>query len=146
MNKPIPIQIVSDVVCPWCYIGKRRLEKALAERPGLEVEITWLPFQLSPDMPREGRDRREHYESIFGEERARQISARMKETGAAEGIDFDTPPGARSPKSSSRRITLGARTSAITASSPASGARSASTRPRRSRGSSSAPTRTSCAR
>lgn len=106
MSTPIPIQIVSDIVCPWCYVGKRRLERALAARPALPVEITWLPFQLTPDMPREGRDRREHYASIFGEERAGQITARMKDTGAAEGIAFDTPPGARSPNTLSAHVLL----------------------------------------
>jgi len=106
MEQPIPIQIVSDVVCPWCYVGKRRLEKALAQRPGLAVQITWFPFQLSPDMPREGKDRREHYASIFGAERARDIMARMKDTGAAEGIAFDTPPGARSPNTLSAHVLM----------------------------------------
>jgi predicted DsbA family dithiol-disulfide isomerase len=106
MTEPISIQIVSDVVCPWCYVGKRRLEKALAQRPGLAVEVTWLPFQLSPDMPREGTDRREHYATIFGAERAEQIMGSMKNTGAAEGIAFDTPPGARSPNTLSAHVLL----------------------------------------
>lgn len=106
MDAPIVIQVVSDVVCPWCYVGKKRLEKALAQRPGLAVEVTWFPFQLSPDMPRAGRDRREHYASIFGEARATQIMARLKETGAAEGIAFDTPPGARSPNTLSAHVLL----------------------------------------
>jgi predicted DsbA family dithiol-disulfide isomerase len=106
MSTPIAIQVVSDVVCPWCFIGKRRLEKALAARPDVSVEITWFPYQLSPDMPREGKDRREHYATIFGEERARQIMDRMKETGAAEGIRFDAPPGARSPNTLSAHVLL----------------------------------------
>ncbi|MCC7258378.1 MAG: DsbA family oxidoreductase [Gammaproteobacteria bacterium] len=106
MNPAIVIQVVSDVVCPWCYIGKRRLEKALAQRPGLAVEVTWFPFQLSPDMPREGRDRREHYASIFGAARVEEIATRMRETGAAEGIAFDTPPGARSPNTLSAHVLL----------------------------------------
>ena len=106
MAKTISIQVVSDVVCPWCYVGKRRLEKALAERPELAVEVTWFPFQLSPDMPREGKDRREHYAGIFGEERSRQIMESMKETGVAEGIAFDTPPGARSPNTLSAHVLM----------------------------------------
>ncbi len=106
MTAPISIQVVSDVVCPWCYVGKRRLETALAERPGLAVEVSWFPFQLSPDMPREGKDRREHYASIFGAERAQAIMQGMKETGAAEGIPFDTPPGARSPNTLSAHVLL----------------------------------------
>jgi predicted DsbA family dithiol-disulfide isomerase len=106
MSKPVVIQIISDVVCPWCFVGKRRLEKALAARPGVDVEITWFPFQLSPDMPREGKDRREHYASIFGEERARQIMERMKAAGAEDGIAFDAPPGARSPNTLSAHVLL----------------------------------------
>jgi predicted DsbA family dithiol-disulfide isomerase len=106
MREPISIQIVSDLVCPWCYVGKRRLEQALAQRPAVPVEITWFPFQLSPDMPREGRDRREHYAGIFGEARSREIMDRMRATGAAEGIPFDTPPGARSPNTLSAHVLL----------------------------------------
>ncbi|MCK6371181.1 MAG: DsbA family oxidoreductase [Gammaproteobacteria bacterium] len=106
MTTPVSIQIVSDVVCPWCFIGKRRLEQALAQRADLPVEVTWFPYQLSPDLPREGVDRREHYASIFGEERARQIMARMKDTGAADGIAFETPPGARAPNTLSAHVLL----------------------------------------
>jgi len=106
MSSTLNIQIVSDPVCPWCYLGKRRLERALAERPDLATEITWLPFQLSPDLPREGRDRREHYASIFGEARAQEISARMRETAQAEGLDFELRPGARSPNTLSAHVLL----------------------------------------
>ena len=55
MSKPLTVEIVSDVICPWCYIGKRRLEKALALLEGeVAAQIRWLPFQLNPDMPRQG--------------------------------------------------------------------------------------------
>lgn len=106
MMKTLEIQIVSDLVCPWCYVGKRRLEKALASRPGVEARISWLPFQLSPDMPREGKDRRAHYESIFGAERARTIMDGMRETAAAEGLHFETAPDARSPNTLSAHVLL----------------------------------------
>lgn len=106
MPKPVSIQIVSDVVCPWCYIGKRRLEKALAARPNVQAEITWLPFQLSPDMPREGMDRQARYAAIFGEERARVIVERMRDTAAADGLAFQTKPGARSPNTLSAHVLL----------------------------------------
>ncbi|MBW7929841.1 MAG: DsbA family oxidoreductase [Gammaproteobacteria bacterium] len=106
MSQAISIQIVSDIVCPWCYIGKRRLEKALAQRPGLATEISWFPYQLSPDMPREGKDRVEHHASIFGAERAGQIREKMHELGIAEGIPFDTPPGARSPNTLSAHVLM----------------------------------------
>lgn len=88
---------MSDPVCPWCYVGKRRLEKALAERPELDVQISWQPFQLNPDMPRAGRNRQEYYREKFGEARAEQIMASIQETGAAEGIAFGTEPGAKAP-------------------------------------------------
>lgn len=91
------IQIVSDHVCPWCYIGKRRLDRALEQRPEITPEISWLPFQLSPDTPREGRDRMTHYEGIFGTERARTIMAQMADTARDEGLEFTLKDGARSP-------------------------------------------------
>lgn len=106
MAEPLKIQIVSDLVCPWCYVGKRRLEQALGLRPGIRAEIEWLPFQLSPDMPREGRDRREHYAGIFGADRARTIMEGMARTGAAEGLVFVTKPGARSPNTLAAHVLL----------------------------------------
>jgi predicted DsbA family dithiol-disulfide isomerase len=60
------IDIVSDVICPWCFIGKRRLDQALASRPGLQPEVTWRPFQLNPEMPPEGMDRRAYLAAKFG--------------------------------------------------------------------------------
>lgn len=106
MARPLKIQVVSDLVCPWCYVGKRRLEQALRLRPDIQGEIEWLPFQLSPDMPREGRDRQAHYASIFGAERARTIMENMAQTAAAEGLVFATPPGARSPNTLSAHVLL----------------------------------------
>jgi len=68
------IDIYSDAICPWCFIGKRRLERAVAARPGLELEITWRPFQLNPEMPAEGIDRQEYLAAKFGgAERAEKI-------------------------------------------------------------------------
>lgn len=84
------IEVASDVVCPWCYIGKRRLEKALALL-GREVEATvaWLPFQLNPGMPPEGVPRAEYRRAKFGSlERARALDARVAKEGAGEGIQF----------------------------------------------------------
>lgn len=91
------IEIVSDPVCPWCYIGKRRLESALAGHPDVEAIVHWTPFQLTPDMPPEGRDREEHYASIFGAERAAMIRESMADTAREEGLDFQWRDGARSP-------------------------------------------------
>jgi predicted DsbA family dithiol-disulfide isomerase len=84
------IEIASDVVCPWCYIGKRRLEKALAQLDGkIEVRIEWLPFQLNPGMPAGGMARAEYRRAKFGSlERGRTLDARVAQEGAGEGITF----------------------------------------------------------
>lgn len=85
----IQIDIISDTVCPWCWIGRRRLQKALAARPDLEVALTWRPFQLNPGLPREGMDRAEYLRRKIGDpERARAIFARIAVMGAEEGLDF----------------------------------------------------------
>ncbi len=92
------IEIISDTVCPWCYIGKRRLERALAQRDELEVEITWRPFQLNPDMPAGGLDREAYLNAKFGgAQRAEQIYAAIREAGGGEGIDFAFDKIARPP-------------------------------------------------
>lgn len=84
------IEIVSDVICPWCFIGKRRLEQAMAQRPDIEFEIGWRPFQLNPDMPKEGADRKSYLEAKFGgPARAKEIYARVAAEGAKEGIAFN---------------------------------------------------------
>jgi predicted DsbA family dithiol-disulfide isomerase len=106
MSSSLTIDIVSDHVCPWCYVGKRRLEKALARRPDIDAKINWLPFQLSPDMPREGRDRMEYFKSIFGEERAQTILDSLSDTGQEEGIAFALKPGARSPNTLSAHVLM----------------------------------------
>ncbi|TNE33384.1 MAG: DsbA family oxidoreductase [Alphaproteobacteria bacterium] len=92
------IDIVSDTVCPWCFIGKRKLEKALAERPDLDVEISWHPFQLHPDMPREGADRREFTAMKFGsKDRAKAIYDNIRAAGETVDIPFQFEKIERSP-------------------------------------------------
>jgi predicted DsbA family dithiol-disulfide isomerase len=88
--KTLEIEVASDVVCPWCYIGKRRLEKALALVGGeVKPEIRWLPFQLNPEMPEQGIPRAEYRKAKFGSlERSRQLDARVIAEGKGEGIDF----------------------------------------------------------
>jgi predicted DsbA family dithiol-disulfide isomerase len=88
--KPLAIDVVSDVICPWCYIGKRRLEKALALVNGeLQPEIRWLPFQLNPDMPAAGLPRAEYRRRKFGSlERGRALDARVAAEGEGVGIAF----------------------------------------------------------
>ena len=83
------IEVASDVVCPWCYIGKKRLEKALALLGEMQPEVRWLPFQLNPSMPKEGMPRAEYRKAKFGSlERSRALDARVIAEGKSEGIDF----------------------------------------------------------
>lgn len=90
MPKPLLIEIASDVICPWCYIGKRRLEKALESLKGeVEARIEWLPFQLNPDMPEQGVARADYRRAKFGSlEKGRALDARVAQEGAGEGIEF----------------------------------------------------------
>jgi predicted DsbA family dithiol-disulfide isomerase len=85
----LPIEIVNDLVCPWCYLGVRRLFRSLARRPDLLVDLTWRPFLLNPDMPRAGMSRADYVVRKFGgEERARRLYASIAEIGRAEGVMF----------------------------------------------------------
>ena len=88
--KTLAIDGASDVICPWCYIGKKRLEKALAlVKDEVKPEIRWLPFQLNPDMPREGIPRAEYRMRKFGSaERSKQLDERVIAEGRGEGIAF----------------------------------------------------------
>lgn len=90
MTKQITIDIVSDTVCPWCYVGKRRLEAALARLPeDLDVLVAWRPFQLNPDLPREGADRRQHLERKFGgKDGAKRVYDAINQAGESVGIPF----------------------------------------------------------
>ena len=86
----IKLDILSDPVCPWCYIGKANLDRALEANPNHAFEIEWHPFQLNPDMPAEGRDRREYLETKFGgKARAVEIYARVEEAARDAGLQID---------------------------------------------------------
>ena len=90
--------MISDVICPWCYIGKRRLEKAIAALQAKhEFRVRWLPFQLNPAMPKEGISRKEYRITKFGIwERSQELDAKLVEVGKSEGIHFawgDFRPG-----------------------------------------------------
>ncbi len=83
------IDIFSDTICPWCFIGKRRLERALAERPQPDLTIHWRAFQLNPDMPAGGMDRSQYLELKFGgASNAEAIYDQVRAAGESEGIDF----------------------------------------------------------
>ncbi|WP_394747833.1 DsbA family oxidoreductase [Spongiimicrobium salis] len=86
----IKVDIVSDVACPWCYIGKRRMEKALKDWKGAPVEVTWHPFQLDPTIPTEGLDRNTYLTNKFGDlERTYEMTDRITAVGQEEGIRFN---------------------------------------------------------
>lgn len=91
VKKKIKVDVVSDVVCPWCYVGKRRLERAMAELAGsVDFEITYLPFELNPEMPAAGRNLKEHLTAKFGgAEKYKAITENMKKVALSEGLHFD---------------------------------------------------------
>jgi predicted DsbA family dithiol-disulfide isomerase len=99
VGKPLTIEVVSDVVCPWCYIGKRRLEKALVLLGDeAQVSVRYLPFQLNPEMPQSGMPRAEYRKAKFGSlERGQQLDARVAAEGRGEGIEFAFARMARTP-------------------------------------------------
>ncbi len=90
MQEKLPIAIVSDLACPWCFIGKARLEKAL-ESHGLteRVAITWLPYELNPDMPADGMDRTAYLDAKFGAGKRKEIEIRLSEAALESGVTFN---------------------------------------------------------
>lgn len=86
----VEIDVISDVMCPWCYIGKRRLEKALAMVPDVPVDVRWRPFQLDHTIPESGMDRKEYLRRKFGsDEQAAQIYGPVRAAGEDEEISFE---------------------------------------------------------
>jgi predicted DsbA family dithiol-disulfide isomerase len=95
---PVTIDVVSDVVCPWCFIGKRRLEKALALKPDIPVEVRYHPYFLNPWVPREGIGRDEYLTKKFGSpERYKQIAGRVSAAAAEEGLTYAVDKMKRQP-------------------------------------------------
>ena len=89
-SRSISVDVVSDVVCPWCYIGQKRLDKAIAALGDIDVGIRWRPYQLDPSIPAGGLDRQAYMLAKFGsQERLREIHARIEALGHDEGITFD---------------------------------------------------------
>ncbi|MGE0418042.1 MAG: DsbA family oxidoreductase [Acetobacteraceae bacterium] len=94
------IEVVHDLVCPWCYLGVRRLLRTLRRRPDILFDLTWRPFLLNPDMPRLGMARPDYVVRKFGgEERARRLYNAIAETGRSEGILFRFDRIRRAPSS-----------------------------------------------
>ena len=97
-NQPVRIDVVSDVVCPWCFIGKHRLEKALALKPDIAVEVHWRPFFLNDWIPREGISREQYLTTKFGSpERYKGIAQRVTAAAAAEGLVYAAEKVKRQP-------------------------------------------------
>ena len=98
MTDGIKLDIISDPICPWCYIGKTHLDKALADHPDHPFRIEWHPFQLNPDMPAEGMDRRAYLEGKFGgKEGAVRAYAPVVEHAEAAGLKIDFEGMKRTP-------------------------------------------------
>jgi predicted DsbA family dithiol-disulfide isomerase len=92
------LDVISDAICPWCFIGKRQMERALGQVGDLRFAVAWRPFQLNPDMPAEGVDRAAYRAAKFGSaERSAELDARVAEAGAAVGIAFRFDRMARTP-------------------------------------------------
>ena len=97
-NQPVRIDVVSDVVCPWCFIGKHRLEKALALRPDVPVEVHYRPYFLNDWIPREGISREEYLTTKFGSvDRYKGIAQRVAAAAAAEGLVYASDKMKRQP-------------------------------------------------
>lgn len=97
MARKLIIDVVSDVICPWCFLGKRRLDKALASLPDVEADIGWRPFMLDPTIPLEGLDRRTYLENKFGEERLATLHDPLVAAGREDGVPYQFDKITRTP-------------------------------------------------
>lgn len=96
----LDIKVIFDTTCPWCFIGKRRLERALSLRPDVRAKFTWWPFLLNKDMPTEGLDRIDYLTRKFGSKaRARRVYGLIAKAGQSVGIDFNFDRISRTPNS-----------------------------------------------
>ena len=111
--QPVTVDVVSDVVCPWCFIGKRRLEKALALKPEIPVEVRFHPYFLNPWVPREGMTRNEYLTTKFGSpEKYKGIAGRVQAAAAQEGLTYAVDKMTRQPNTlDAHRLILWAQSS-----------------------------------
>lgn len=92
-EEPITVAVVSDVACPWCFIGKRHLEAALAQWKGAPIKVTWHPFELNPNIPEEGYNLKTYLADKFGDaEQTKAMTTRLTTVGKEVGIDFNFGP------------------------------------------------------
>ena len=85
----INIKVISDTICPWCYIGKKQLEKAINKIDNIEFDISYKPFQLDPTMPTGGVDRKRYIDRKFGKDTAKEVGNKIREAGKPVGIEFN---------------------------------------------------------
>ena len=95
--KTIAIDVISDVICPWCFLGKRRLDKAIGLLDGIKVEVNWRPFFLDPTIPAEGMSRKAYLENKFGTERLRTIHDPLIAAGKADDVPYSFDKITRTP-------------------------------------------------
>jgi predicted DsbA family dithiol-disulfide isomerase len=109
------IDVVSDTVCPWCFIGKRRLARALAARPDIDFDVRWRAYRLDPTVPREGYDRKAYLAAKFGDgERVKQMGEAIRTAGEGEGIAFAYDRIAKTPNTlDSHRLVRWAATAGV---------------------------------
>ncbi len=96
-NPKLLIDVISDIMCPWCYIGKRNLDRAIAQSPDIDIAVQWRPYQLDATIPKEGMDRQTYLSNKFGKERAVSFYNQIREAGKQAGIDFKFEDIALSP-------------------------------------------------
>jgi predicted DsbA family dithiol-disulfide isomerase len=90
MSQPMIVDVVADVVCPWCYLGWRRVKAAVALRPDIEAKLIWRPYQLDPTLPEEGVDRRAYMAAKFKDpQRLKAVHEALVSGGADDGITFN---------------------------------------------------------
>ncbi len=97
MSEPIQIDVISDVICPWCFLGKRRLDKALALLPDVKTEVVFRPFYLDPTIPAAGVDRHAYMEAKFGAERLKTIHDPLIAAGKEDGVPYAFDKISRTP-------------------------------------------------
>jgi predicted DsbA family dithiol-disulfide isomerase len=93
----VHLDILSDPICPWCHIGKARLDRAVKQTGQNPFEVVWRPFQLNPEMPPEGVDRKAYLDAKFGAARAEEFYATIEDTALSEGLDVDFKAITRTP-------------------------------------------------
>ena len=95
--KAIEIDVISDVICPWCFLGKRRMDKAMTMLDDIKVEVNWRPFFLDPTIPKEGMSRRAYLENKFGVERLKTIHDPLIAAGKEDGVPYEMDRITRTP-------------------------------------------------